>query len=120
MSARHTQGRDEHGNAAQQEHGSTEGEESPQQDNSVLVHDQDKHPDAKEERADQLANVKRPGYVRHIVQEDVGQRRISLHVRNPFVHHDHHKGSDPGDEESVPCGEKSNISLQFFQMGMCK
>lgn len=103
MGARYAQRRDQHGDAAQEEYGPAEGEESPQQDDPMLVHNKNKHPDGEEQRADQLADVERPRDVRYIVQEDIGQRRISLHVGHPFVHHDHYERRYPRDEEPVAC-----------------
>lgn len=101
MRAGHAQRRDQHGDAAQQEHGAAQREEATQQHEAVLVHQQHAGPDDEQHGAGDFAHRKRPRNVRHIVEENVGQRRVALHVRNTFVHDHHHDRRDPGDEESV-------------------
>jgi len=89
MRSRHAQRGDQHGDAAQQENRARQSEESPQKDQSVLVEDQDDHPNGEQQRASDLAHVKGPRNVWHIIQEDIRQRRIALHVRNPLMHDNH-------------------------------
>lgn len=104
MGAGHAQRRNQHRDAAQQEHRTAKRKESAQQHESVFVHQQHGRPDDEEHGAGHLAHRECPRNVRHIVEEDVGQRRIAFHVGHSFVHDHHHDGRDPGDEKGVSCG----------------
>lgn len=110
---------DQHGDTAEQEHGAAEGKEPAQQDDPVLMHDQDKHPDRKQDCARDLAHVEGPRNVRHVVQEDIRKRRISFHIRHTFVHHHHNERCYPGNQERVDWkGEsgRDQISLQSIAL----
>lgn len=101
MCTRHGQRSDEHGDASQQENSARQREESPQQDKSVLVKYQHQQPNGKQYCPRQLAHVKGPWYVRHVVQEYIGQRWIFLHVGHAIVNNHHDEGGDPRDDEEI-------------------
>ncbi len=67
MLAGHTQGGDEHGDAAQEEDGAGDREEASHQDKPVLVKEQDESPDHQQHQAGHLTQLKGPGNVRQVV-----------------------------------------------------
>lgn len=101
MRAGHTQRRDQHGNTSQQEDGSAERKESAQQYEPMLVQQKHWGPNEEEQGSGDFAHRKRPWNVRHIVEEDIGQRWISFHVGHTFMHDDHNDGCDPSDHKGV-------------------
>lgn len=101
MCARHTQRCDQHGNASQQEHSSTQCKESTQQNQPMLVDNQNAEPDQKQQSPGYFAHVKGPRNVRHIVQKDIGQWWIALHIWHTFVHDHHHNRCNPCDQERI-------------------
>ena len=54
-----------------------------------------------EEESDDLGGEEGPRYERHIVQYDVGQRRILLHVGHAVVHHGQHERRPQARDEHV-------------------
>ena len=84
----------------------------------VLVADDHDEPDEEEGHSSQLCHLKCPGYVRHVIQDYVRQRWVSVigplkfwgssnynilgHVRNTIVNHSHHKSCQPGHSHPIP------------------
>lgn len=67
----------------------------------VLVKDQNQRPDDKQHQAAEFADSKSPRYSGKIVEKDVGQRRIGVHIGNTVVDNHHDDGGDPGGGEEV-------------------
>jgi len=54
-----------------------------------------------EEDRGRLAHLKRPRNVRQVVEDDVGQRRVPVHVGHAVVHDHHHERSQHEHKEHV-------------------
>jgi hypothetical protein len=111
--------RDEHGETSKQEHSSSHGEKSPQQDCSrrkveivseasismfpspILVEHQNTNPNGKQQATGDLTSPECPSNVRDVVKEDVGKRWVSFGVGDTFMHHNHDKSSDPRHQECI-------------------
>lgn len=111
MGARHTQRCDQHGDAPQQENSAGQCEKSTEEHHTVLVEDKDDQPDGKQQGSGDLAHVERPRDVGHVVQKDIRQRGIALHIRHAFVHNHHDERRYPGDHEGVGCRSKETQLL---------
>ena len=101
----HREARDQHREAAQQEDRAADSEAPPRDDEAVPVEDDHHQPDAQQSHPGDLGHLEGPGDVRHVVQDDVGQWRVLVHVRHPIVDHGHHHGRQPGHEQAVQHGD---------------
>lgn len=67
----------------------------------VLVKDDNGKPNGEEGNAAKLAHAKGPGDERKVVQENVRQWWVGVHVGYAVVHNDHDNGRHPGAGEEV-------------------
>ena len=95
MHSWHRQTGDQHREAPEKEDGATDGKASSGNDEPVLVEDDHYQPDGEERHPRYFCHLKGPGNVRNIVQDNVWQWRIFVHVRNPVMDNRHHKGRQP-------------------------
>lgn len=86
---------DEHGDASEEEDGASNREESSGNDEPVLVEENNKYPDREEGHTSDLSHLKSPGDVRDIVQDDVWQRRVLVHIRNSVMDYCHGQCCQP-------------------------
>ncbi len=82
------QGGDQHGDTAEKEDGAADAEEPAQQDEPVLVENGNDEPDGEQDHARDLAHLERPRDVGYVVQNDVGQWRVRVHVWDSIVDND--------------------------------
>jgi len=85
----------QHGHTSQEKDGAGNREESPGQDKSVFVKEENGQPYDQQRHACNFAHLKGPGDVRDIVEDQVRQRWILVHIWNPVMHDGHGEGGEP-------------------------
>jgi hypothetical protein len=73
----------------------------------MLVEDQYGEPYETQHGAGQFTHMKRPRDIRHVVQENVGQRGIFLHIRHAIMDDHHNERRNPRYSEQVAHRNKS-------------
>ena len=91
----------QHGETSQQEDGATDSETSPGNDESMTVEYHYDQPDCQQSHSWYLRHLKCPGYVRDIVQNDIWQWRVFVHIRDSVMDNCHGDSCQPGHEETV-------------------
>ena len=111
----HTEAGDQHREAAKEEDCAPDRITPPRNDEPVFVEDDDEQPDGEQRHPGDLRHLEGPGNMRHVVQDDVRQRRILVHVGDPVMDNGHHHRRQPGHKQAV---EDSDAQLPSLWQGV--